>query len=100
MYETKLHLYRGDKMLGTVTHTTDDFPWHWGTFGPSQNFLEVKHLFDKELSLVESGELDDKWEEIWSEINTPELHLVSVSGEKEITNFLIHINGNETWWRE
>jgi len=101
MAEIKYHLIRGTKNLGTITHISDDFPWHQGSFNPTENFEDVKQLFDEELRIVESDDLDnDKWENIWSKIIEPGLRLVSLDQNKEMNDFLIHIDGEETRWRE
>lgn len=100
MNEYKYFLYRGEKILGTITHTADDFPWHQGVFEPEPCFDEVKHLFDLELKLLENEELGNgKWEAAWAEITGPGLELVPISDGYKFKRLLIHIDGNETWWR-
>jgi hypothetical protein len=100
MDEVKYYLYRGKKLLGTITHTSDDFPWHQGVFEPEPCFDEVKHLFNQELKLLENDELTDgKWDAVWTEITRPGLKLIPISGGKDIEKFLLHIDGEETWWR-
>ncbi len=101
MSEITYQLYRGSKIIGSVIHTDDDFPWHNGIFEPTSDFIDVKPLFDAELKLVEDDDLeDDKWDALWTEILAPGLRLVPSSGGKEINDFLIHIDGRKTWWRD
>ncbi|MEE9912108.1 MAG: hypothetical protein K4571_10330 [Deltaproteobacteria bacterium] len=96
----KYNLIRGTKILGIITHDVDDFPWHRGTFQATEDFEDVKQLFEEELELIELNDLNsDKWDNIWSEIKKPGLHLVALEQNKVINTFLIHINGKEAWWR-
>ena len=93
-------LYRGDILLGTLTHTKNDFPWHWGTFDATEQFALVKPLFEQEIKLIDDLDSNmQKWEEIWEEITKPGLRLISNMDNKEINEFLIHIDGTEVWWR-
>ena len=97
---SKFFLFRGDDLLGVVTQTYDDFPWHHGSFEPSPEFYAVKELFDKERTMLERTEFDvDHWENVWEEIIRPGLRLVPVDSGNSIDELLILIDGTETWWR-
>jgi hypothetical protein len=91
-------LYRGDELLGTITHTDDDFPWHNGTFDPTPEFEELRPLFEQELALLNSGKMDE-WEMAWGAITAHGLRLVSRSPGADIDDFLLHIDGEQAWWR-
>ena len=47
----KLQLYMGGSLIGIITPTHGDFPWHYGTFEAAQDFLSVAELFETELRL-------------------------------------------------
>ena len=41
--------YIGEAFLGLVIHEIDDFPFHRGTFQPSEDFRSVALLFEREI---------------------------------------------------
>ena len=93
-------LYRGSNLLGTIIHTKIDMPWHWGSFEPTKYFDTVKSLFEREIQLLDTLDSNmQEWNENWEKIIEPGLCLVSDQDKQEITEFLIHIDGNEVWWR-
>jgi len=94
----KYELYRGESLLGIIVHETDDFPTHKGTFYPSGEFDDIASLFEKEIRLLESGNLEE-WQLTRTEIDRPVITLKPVGGGKIILNPLIHIEGKEVWWR-
>ena len=91
-------LYRGDVLLGTLTHTGDDFPWHDGTFDPAPVFEEVRPLFDRELALLNADRMDE-WETAWGAIAALGLRLEPMAAGSDVNEFLLHIEGQRAWWR-
>ena len=91
-------LYRADVLLGTLTHTDDDFPWHNGTFDPTPAFEDVRPLFDRELALLNAGRMDEL-ELAWKEFAALGLRMRSVATGADINEFLLHIEGQRAWWR-
>ncbi|MFI5606131.1 hypothetical protein [Amycolatopsis sp. NPDC051903] len=91
-------LVRGDELLGEIVLENADMAWHFGRFKPQPAFAEVKPLFDEELALVDSGLEDnyDAWERIWERI-TASMSLVSPRGP--VPEFLLHVQGDEAWFR-
>ncbi|MCO1580710.1 hypothetical protein M8C13_33635 [Crossiella sp. SN42] len=89
-------LVRGAEPLGEIVITEADFPWLHGRFQPRPAFAEVKPLFDAELALSESDEDNDAWEQAYRRI-TSSLSLVSPEGP--VAEFLLHIQGDEAWFR-
>ncbi|MFI6602988.1 hypothetical protein ACIBHX_42655 [Nonomuraea sp. NPDC050536] len=91
-------LMRGDDLLGVISVENGDFPWLSGRFSAESGFDEVKPWFDRELELVDAdGELDvEAWEEIYSRIEQT-VTLVGPSGP--VPEFLLHISGDEAWFR-
>ena len=91
-------LYRGNVLLGIITHTDDDFPWHNGTFKATEAFSEVKDLFEQELILLEERSYDE-WERLYDELSKPGIRLVSMDDNSVIDELLIHVQGDDVWWR-
>jgi hypothetical protein len=91
-------LLRGEELLGEIVIEDGDFPWLSGRFRPQPAFAEVKPLFDEELGLVESGSDEDieAWESVYERI-TGSLSLVAPHGL--VPEFLLHIQGDEAWFR-
>lgn len=91
-------LYRGDQLLGTLTHTDDDFPWRNGTFDPAPAFAEFRPLFERELALLNTDRMHE-WEAAWEAIAALGLRLEAGTAGESITEFLLHIDGTRAWWR-
>ena len=91
-------VYRGGRLIGTLTRTDGDMPWENGTFKPAAGFAAVRKLFDRERALLDADRMDE-WEAAWEEIAAPGLRLVPVAGGEEITDFVLHIDGSTAWWR-
>lgn len=93
-------LFRGNRLLGTITRTEDDPPWFNGVFDPAPDFEEFKPLFEQELKMLENPGADQlKWEDVWMKIKRVGIRLVSADGSEEFSDFIIHIDGNEAWWK-
>jgi len=67
-----LRLYRGQTLLGSIELDWEkaDFPWHGGTFTPTEHFESVRPLFDAELAL--RGQ-PPEWDEAYAQIVPPGL---------------------------
>lgn len=91
-------LYRGGVLLGRLKHHDFDQPWFIGTFEPAPAFEAVRALFEEEARLVEADEIEDRWDAIWDEINSPGLRLVWEDGTVD-TEVLVHIDGTRADWR-
>ncbi len=95
---TDYHLYRDDCLLGALTRTDGDMPWHLGTFDPAPAFEDVRPLFDRELALLNADRMDE-WEAAWGEVEALGLRLEPVPAGAAIDDFLLHIEGPRAWWR-
>jgi hypothetical protein len=91
-------LYRGSELIGTLTRTDDDMPWHNGTFKPAAGFRVVRPFFDRERELLDADRMDE-WQTAWDEIEALGLRLEPVAGGADITEFVLHIDGSKAWWR-
>jgi hypothetical protein len=95
-------LFRGTELLGTIEHTTDDFPWHAGTFKPAPAFVASQELFARELALLDGVGTEEgvaAWEAVRAEITSPGIRLVENGGGRSFKQPLIHICESEVWWR-
>lgn len=86
---------RRGALIGTITVTEDDFPWQRGRFVAEPVFAEVKPWFDEVLAIVESDGFE-RFDAAYDRIPR-ELTLVSPSGP--VKDFLLHIDGDEAWFR-
>lgn len=94
----KYDLYRGNVVLGTIDHTTDDFPFHHGVFEPTPEYAAVRELFEKEHQLLEAGRMEE-WQKVRDKLDEPVLILKPVGAGKEVKKPLLHIDGVKAWWR-
>jgi hypothetical protein len=88
----------GDKMLGLVTWTHTDQPWFHGTFEPYPDYSDVRPMFEQELSLLDQAGVE--WTKLWVDIEEMGLRLVAVGTGEEVRNPLLHIDGQQVWWRD
>lgn len=95
---TQLILTRGGLRLGEVEHLEDDFPQHLGRFRALPAFSAVSELFRRERDLLAKGELE-QWRKVRAEIIQPGLVLESTDGKQHWTNPMLHIEGDNVWWR-
>lgn len=95
---TQFQLKQGDTLLGSLEVQELDFPWVRGVFIPTVAFDAVKHLFERELQLLED-EAWDEWEVVYAEITALNLRLVDLASEQVIDEFLLHIDGRDAWFR-
>jgi len=80
-----------------------DQPWFFCQFKQTAAFEEFKPMFDKELELLNTGLVSEEvmaaWEEAVETIDALGLILVSLDDSSKITDFLLHIDGEEAWFR-
>jgi len=93
-----LQLKRGEILLGTLQVRNLDMPWVICAFEATEAFDDVRSLFDEELKMVDKDDMDD-WEKAYQRIEELGLVLVDVEGGKSITEFLLHVHGNEARFR-
>lgn len=94
----ELQLKRGDELLGTLRSYDSNFPWVNCKFEPNESFEELRPLFDEELRLLD-GEDMTAWEETSNRILALNLKLIDLKNGNEIREFLLHIKGDEAWFR-
>ena len=90
-------LRRGETVVGSIEVTDVDFPWLYGIWSPTEVFVEVKPLFDRELSLVDNDR-DGEWENAYRLIWRAGIRLFDPAGSA-VPEFLLHIDGSDAWFR-
>ena len=92
-------LKTGSEALGLLTFKEQDQPWAVYYFQAEPAFAKYESYFKEELRLLD---LDDmtSWEQAYSAIDGLELVIESVNQEEEkIPVFILHIRGDEAWFR-
>ena len=90
-------VYRGKTLLGTLTRTGGDMPWWEGTFEAASGFRTVRSMFDRERELLDADRMDE-WQEAYDKL-ADGLRLEPTDGDEPITEVLLHIDGQQAWWR-
>ena len=96
---SRFQFYRGDVLLGEISPTHDDFPWHYGTFEASVEFRAIASLFESELRVLKETHGGSDWDKAYDLISSAGLRLEPVGPGRVISNPLIHIQGDSAWWR-
>jgi hypothetical protein len=96
--DAALLLKRGETTLGTLRPYNTDFPRTNCKFEPTQGFDEIKPLFEEELRLLDAEDFT-AFEEAYEKIQALGLSLVPADGRQIIEDFLLHILGDEAWFR-
>jgi len=92
-------LKTGSEVIGLLTFKEQDQPLVICYFKAEPAFAKYKSYFKEELRLLD---LDDmiSWEQSYSAIDDLGLVLEPVDQEGEkITDFILHISGDEAWFR-
>ena len=98
MVVKELELKYGERLLGTLRAHGQDFPWTNCEFEPKELFQSVRILFAEELKLLNADDME-AWESAYGRIAAIGLGLVDVQCGDEISQFILHIEGNEAWFR-
>jgi hypothetical protein len=91
-------LFRGGVLIGTLTVTGSDWPWHIGEWRPEAAFEPIRSLFEEEIRLLDADGVSERWEAIWDEIYMPGIQLLWEDGHTD-TEVLLHIEGSRADWR-
>lgn len=92
------NLMRGNELLGVLRSYEVDFPWMHCKFESTNEFEIIRPLFETELIVLESEDIE-KWEESYKPIEELNLILLDTDKSEIIENFLLHIQGDEAWFR-
>ena len=66
----------------------------------SPEFESVRHLFARELELLEiDAEPENaEWADIWNELSAPGIFVESMDGRKRINVLWVHVQDGRAWW--
>jgi hypothetical protein len=100
--ELKWLLVAGEEVLGTLTATEVDAPWVYCQFEPTDLFASLRPLFEAEAALLDT--LDDDasmatWEAAYAPIEALHLLLIPDRGGAPLETFLLHLQGEQAWFR-
>jgi hypothetical protein len=84
--------------LGSLTYKTVDQPFKFYSFQPMAAFAEFAPLFAAELSSLNEDDME-QWERDYEKIERHKLVLVARDGSARLDKFLLHIDGEEAWFR-
>ena len=74
-------------------------PWFNCEFVPTPNFSQFAHLFENELALLNSDEMDE-WETAYGEIDALGLKLVPMDVDAtDVTDLILHVEDSKAWFR-
>ena len=95
---TRWNLMKNGVRLGSLTHTRSDQPFHYYYFEPTAAFAEIAQLFATELRSLNGADVD-QWVRDYERIEKLQLALVSPDGSAQIDQMVLHVSGNEAWFR-
>jgi hypothetical protein len=92
------YLVVADDVVARLDDIHSDMPWFECRFTPTERVREFEPLFERELSLVESGEPFDpvEWERTWEAIWSAGLVLVLPDGERVERGYAVHVYSDGT----
>jgi hypothetical protein len=91
-------LYRADELLAVLVVTGGDFPWLNARVEPRDGFEEVRPLFTEELRLLDNiGQDVAAWEAAYAAVRSAVI--LRYPDDRSVREFLLHIDGDEAWWR-
>jgi len=91
-------LYRQDRRLADLVVTDRDFPWLSARVEPRDGFDDVRPLFAEELRALHAVDDDPDAAETAYDAIRSTVTLRYPDGT-EVPEFLLHIEGDEAWWR-
>jgi hypothetical protein len=91
-------LYREQELLGELVVTDADFPWLNARFQAAPAFETVRPLFEEELRLADAVDDDvDAWQAAYARVR--DAVSLAAPGGRRVPEFLLHIQGEDAWWR-
>jgi hypothetical protein len=95
---TVWELYKDKVLLGTFRACKLDWPWLFCQFEPTPAFEPYRVLFETESALLNRG-ADPEWEKAYERIAQQCFALVPVDLQRGVQEFLLHIEGDQGWFR-
>ncbi|MCZ7420041.1 hypothetical protein O7605_10975 [Verrucosispora sp. WMMA2121] len=93
-----LHRRDDGGVLAELVVTGGDFPWLNARVDPREGLAELRPLFAEELRLLDGIDEDvESWEHAYETVRNA-VTLRYPDGQ-EVPEFLLHLDGDEAWWR-
>lgn len=84
--------------LPILSSSGGDFLWLNARIEPCKGFEKVRPLFTEELRLLESIDRDvEAWEAAYAAVRSAVI--LRYPGGRPVPEFLLHIYGDDAWWR-
>ena len=94
-----LRLMRDGVLLARMTVTGSDMPSIICSFEPTNEFEELRYLFEAEVEVLYSVRVDnDYWKEQDSGIRSLKLRIVNEDTDEDVGFLYLHIRGHESWY--
>jgi hypothetical protein len=91
-------LYAGDEHVADLVVSGFDFPWLEADVVSQPGLDRFRSLFDDEVRyLDEAGDEEGRWAQTQSAIRRS-LRMTFPDG-RDVPEWLLHIDGDEAWWR-
>lgn len=95
-----LYLIHNGERLGALRVRDREYPWVYCRFAPTRAFDHLRPLFDAEIAALYAQPHDPAAiEAAAATIAALELRLVTADTERDIGAFVLHIRGDEAWFR-
>jgi hypothetical protein len=92
------HLMQGEALLGILTLSYTDQPFYFCTFEPTASYQIAKPFFERELAFLNADDMES-WESAYDAIDKLGLCLKDIEENVVITEFILHIEADEAWFR-
>ena len=93
-----LHRRDDGRVLAELVVTDGDFPWLNARVDPRDGLADVLPLFADELRRLDGIDDDEEsWERAYDAIRA--VVTLRYPAGHEVPEFLLHIDGDEAWWR-
>ncbi|MFD7630324.1 hypothetical protein ACFV7Q_30610 [Streptomyces sp. NPDC059851] len=86
---------RGRELLGEIEIVESDFPWLRGRFTAQRAFAEFRPWFDEALAALDAEDFE-RFDEVYASMSRT---LILVSPTGPVAEFLLHVRGDEAWFR-
>jgi hypothetical protein len=87
------------KIIGVARLYNINQPWFYCKFYPTNEYENVKYLFEEEFKILESEDYD-AWNDYYDVISLKGLKLISLSSGQSIEDMLVvHIQLDTAWFR-
>lgn len=92
-------LHHGERVVASLHVTEADFPWRHARVEPAPGFDAVAPLLAEEARLADTidDEVTAEWQAAHDRVRAATR--LSRPDGREVTEYLLHVDGPEAWWR-